>query len=254
MVSGTTTMRCGHSILIPSSITATVKNTTIKNSIEVTVYTKMTSITLSKSAETLAVGDTDTLEYGFLPSDATATGVNWSSSDETVATVDANGKVTAKKAGKATITAKAKTGTAQASCVYTVIEKQVVKITKLTIEAKTKKVKVGKTIQLTVKVEPENATEGVIWKSSDEKILTVSQDGVVTGVKAGKAKVTVTNQDGTIKSEVTITVVNNSSGSGNPGTGAAISIFAILLLLVISKFLIDYSKKFQRTHKMIHKI
>ena len=237
-----------------ATITATVKNTTIKNSIEVTVYTKMTSITLSKSAETLAVGDTDTLEYGFLPSDATATGVNWSSSDETVATVDANGKVTAKKAGKATITAKAKTGTAQASCVYTVIEKQVVKITKLTIEAKTKKVKVGKTIQLTVKVEPENATEGVIWKSSDEKILTVSQDGVVTGVKAGKAKVTVTNQDGTIKSEVTITVVNNSSGSGNPGTGAAISIFAILLLLVISKFLIDYSKKFQRTHKMIHKI
>ena len=237
-----------------TKITATVKDTTIKKEVPVTVYTNMTTLVLSKSAETLAVGQTDTLTYSFLPSTATSTGVTWSSSDETVATVDQNGVVTAKKVGKATITAKAKTGTAQASCEYTVIEKQVVKITKITIEAKTKKVTVGKTIQLKAIVEPENATEGVVWSSSDESILTVDQTGKVTGVKAGKAKVTASNSDGTIKDSVTITVVSSGSGGGNPGTGAAISVVTLVSLSLVSLFLVKYSKKYQRTHKMIHKI
>ena len=237
-----------------ADITATANNGKTATA-TVVVYKPMTSITLSKISETLKVGDTDTLTYSYLPTDATDTEVTWSSSDETIATVDQTGKVTAVKVGEATITATAKTGSAKASCKYTVTEAgNIVYITKLTISSSTKKVKVGKTLQLKVTIEPSNATEGVIWSSSDESIATVDQNGKVTGVKAGKVTITVSNQDGSIKDSIQITVVANSSGGGNPGTGASISIVSILALLGISKFLIDYSKKYEKTHKMIHKV
>ncbi|RHJ82425.1 hypothetical protein DW103_09705 [Parabacteroides sp. AM08-6] len=64
-----------------------------------------TGVTLDVTAKTLAVGESFTLVATVTPANADDTSVSWSSSDPTIASVDADGKVTALKAGKATITA-----------------------------------------------------------------------------------------------------------------------------------------------------
>ena len=72
----------------------------------------------------------------------------------------------------------------------------------------------GETAQLTWITEPENASNpAVSFKSSNEKILTVSEDGTVTGIKNGEAYVTVTTKDGSNrKARVKITVYQHLTG------------------------------------------
>ena len=77
----------------------------VKTSAKVTVTTKVEQITLNKTEGTLTVGNSVTVTATVTPDNATNATVNWTSSDETVATVDSNGKVTAVAAGSATITA-----------------------------------------------------------------------------------------------------------------------------------------------------
>ena len=77
----------------------------VKTSARVTVTTKVEQIALSKTEGVLTVGNSVTVTATVTPNNATNTTVNWTSSDEKVATVDSNGKVTAVAAGNATITA-----------------------------------------------------------------------------------------------------------------------------------------------------
>ena len=77
----------------------------VKTSAKVTVTTKVEQITLNKTEGVLTVGNSVTVTATVTPDNATNTTVNWTSSDEKVATVDSNGKVTAVAAGNATITA-----------------------------------------------------------------------------------------------------------------------------------------------------
>ena len=72
---------------------------------KVTVTTKVEQIALSKTEGVLTVGNSVTVTATVTPDKATNATVNWTSSDEKVATVDSNGKVTAVAAGNATITA-----------------------------------------------------------------------------------------------------------------------------------------------------
>lgn len=72
---------------------------------KVTVTTKVEQIALSKTEGVLTVGNSVTITATVTPDNATNTTINWTSSDEKVATVDSNGKVTAVAAGNATITA-----------------------------------------------------------------------------------------------------------------------------------------------------
>lgn len=72
---------------------------------KVTVTTKVESIILDKTEGILNVGGSVTINATVTPDNATNASVNWSSSDESVATVDSSGKVTAVAAGSATITA-----------------------------------------------------------------------------------------------------------------------------------------------------
>ena len=77
----------------------------VKTSAKVTVTTKVEQIALSKTEGVLTVGNSVTITATVTPDNATNTTINWTSSDEKVATVDSNGKVTAVAAGNATITA-----------------------------------------------------------------------------------------------------------------------------------------------------
>ena len=82
--------------VVPEGLSATTK---------VTVTTKVESITLDKTEGILNVGNTVTITAAVTPEEATNPAVTWSSSDESVATVDETGKVTAVATGNATITA-----------------------------------------------------------------------------------------------------------------------------------------------------
>lgn len=105
------------------TITATSEDgnksdTCIVTVIEPTI--SVTEITLNKSNIGLEIGDTETLVASILPTNATNKTVLWSSSNESVAKVDANGKVTGVSSGIATITATSSDGKHSDSCVVTV--------------------------------------------------------------------------------------------------------------------------------------
>ena len=159
-----------------------------------------TGITLDKITAELTEGETLKLTATVTPENATDKTVTWTSSDETVATV-VDGVVTALKAGKATITAKA--GDVSATCELTVNAK-VIPATGITIDKTTAELTEGETLTLTATVSPEDATDKTVtWTSSDETVATVA-NGVVTALKAGKATITAANGGNTATCELTV--------------------------------------------------
>lgn len=99
----------------------------VKTSAKVTVTTKVEQITLDKTEGILTVGNSVTITATVTPDNATDTAVNWTSSDESVATVDQTGKVTAVAAGNATITATSESdGDVSADYELTVENKKVI--------------------------------------------------------------------------------------------------------------------------------
>lgn len=82
-----------------------------------------------------------------------------------------------------------------------------VPVTGVSVSPESAEVFMGATTQLTAAVEPENADiKDVSWSSSDESIATVDENGLVTGIKAGKADITVTTKDGGKTAKAAITV------------------------------------------------
>ena len=165
-------------------------------------------ITLNATEQTLTEGETFALTASVTPENATNKSLAWTSSDENVATVDANGLVTAVKEGTATITAKANDGSnASAQCTITV-KAAVVLVEGITLNATEQTLTVGETFALTASVLPENATnKSLVWTSSDENVATVDANGLVTAVKEGTATITAKANDGSnVSAKCTIKV------------------------------------------------
>ena len=180
----------------------------------VTVIAKVASVSLDKTAITLAEGETQTLTATIAPDNATDKSVTWSSSDEAIAKVDQNGKVTAVKAGTATITVTTTDGGKTATCAVTVIAK----VASVSLDKTSMTLTVGETQTLTATVAPDNAQDkSVTWSSSDATVATVDQDGKVTAVKAGTATITVTTTDGGKTATCAVTV--QAATGGNEGYG-----------------------------------
>lgn len=138
----------------------------------------VTGIKVSPDTLTLTKKDeTAQLTAEVTPSYADNKRVTWQSSDEKVATVDENGKVTAVGNGTATITATSVSGSYTATVSVTV--KIPVEIQKLTIEAEKETLtKIGESTELKVKIEPENADlQKLIWKSHNEKVAITDENG-----------------------------------------------------------------------------
>ena len=166
---------------------------------KVTITVSAESVTLDKTSLSLAIGESATLTATVKPDDATDKTVAWSSSDESVAKVD-NGKVTAVKSGKATVTAKC--GVKTAECAVTVT----VPVSSITLDKTTLSLVIGESFTLTATVKPDDATDKtVIWSSSDESVARVD-NGKVTAVKSGKATVTAKCGVKTAECAVTVTV------------------------------------------------
>ena len=169
--------------LAVGSATITVKADDQQATCVVTVTVPIQSITLNKSELTLTKGQSETLVATLKPEDTSDNTVTWSSSNQTVATVDANGKVTAVNGGKATITAKA--GGKTASCAVTVE----VPVESISLNRDNITLGEGESYTLRATLTPKNATDPLTWSSSDESIATVDQYGKITAIRAGVANV-----------------------------------------------------------------
>ena len=165
------------------------------------------SISLNLTEASLKVDETTTLTATVLPETATNKTVTWKSSNEAIATVDANGKVTAVAVGEATITATTTDGSnLSATCKVTVVATLAESITLNVTEAS---LKVDETTTLTATVLPETAAnKSVTWTSSNEAVATVDTNGLVTAIALGEAIITATTTDGTnLSASCKVTVV-----------------------------------------------
>lgn len=166
----------------------------------------VTGISLDKSELSLDQGATATLTATVEPADAGNKKVNWTSSNEQVATVD-NGVVTAVGAGTATITAKTEDGNFTATCAVTVTGANV-PVTGITLGSAPSAIIAGDEITLTATVTPDYATDKTVtWTTSNEAVATVDANGVVTAVGAGS--VTITAAAGEVSATKTFKVYDN---------------------------------------------
>ena len=183
-----------------ATITATVDEHS--DSVSITVNSPLTSITLDTQETSVKKGDTVDLDVIFTPEDTTDdTTVVWSSSDESVATVDGDGVVTAHKDGTATITATV--GTLTTECIVHVRE---VPLTGIDLDRTAITMNKGETSEaLKVSYNPEDTTDDrtVTWTTSDESVAVVD-DGIITAVGAGTATITATVGEFTATCEVTV--------------------------------------------------
>lgn len=165
----------------------------------------VTGVSLNNNSLELYESSSQTLVATVSPANATNKNVTWESSNESVATVDSSGKVSALSAGTTTITVTTEDGNKTASCLVTV--KASVKVTGVTLNKSSITLTRTHTETLTATVLPENASnKAVTWSSNNETVASVSSTGVVTANAVGNAEITVTTQDGNKTATCNVTV------------------------------------------------
>lgn len=175
-------------------------------SCKIDVVVPLTGIDLNKDVAEIVKGQTEKLTVTLVPEDTTYTGkVEWTSSDDTIATVDENGNVRGIKEGTVTITAKAVENGNEIIDTAEITVKEI-PLNSIAIDIADFDLGIGRTQSLGVVCNPENTTDdiNVEWTSSDNKVATVDENGVVTAIAEGTAVITAKVGDKT--ASVTVTV------------------------------------------------
>ena len=214
-----------------ANVTASVKDADIAASTHIKVVVTPTGVVAPESIDLVTNGEnTKDLDAKLVPADATDVKLAYESSDESIATVDETGKVTAVANGECTITTyvTAKTEDAEASelsavvveaadaeeiddsvatmpedlmdSAFGVVPENLKAETKVTVTTNVEGITldktegvltVGNTVTVTATVTPDTATNAsVTWSSSDEAIATVDSEGKITAVAPGTATIT----------------------------------------------------------------
>ncbi len=169
------------------------------------------------SASEIALGDTASISVSVSPTSAASTAtVTFSSSNESVATVNNFGRVTAVGKGSATITVTC------GDIVRTVSVSVYIPTDGIHLNTNYLVLKPGETAQITGSVSPSTAPQGLSFRSSDRSVATVSGSGLVTAVGTGSTSIIVSNGD---SSSMVTVIVNrggssSSSSSGGAGSGS----------------------------------
>lgn len=173
-------------ITVTSMIKPEIKSSCIVTCVEKNI--PITGLSIGTSLVNIEPKTTVTLSVNYAPSDTTQKNIKWTSSNNSIATVDNNGNVTWKYAGRAVITATSaynESYTSQCTVVCKDIE-----ITRI-IVPQTAVCEARSQVQMSYSVEPFDTTQPEIeWRSENTSIATVdSATGVVTWVKEGSVKI-----------------------------------------------------------------
>ena len=173
----------------------------------------VTELTMSETTLDMNSGTTAQLTVTATPADAANPAVTWGSSDTSVATVDANGVVTAVAGGTCTITATATDGSGKtATCTVNVTQM----VTSITLSESRLLLELDDYKKLTATVLPANAAnQKVTWSSSNESVAEVTSTGGVAAVDHGTCTITCTAQDGSgVSVSIQVVVVNAFTVNG----------------------------------------
>lgn len=195
----------------------------------VTITQPVTYIKLNKTSIVLKKGRTARLTATAKPKNSYDKKVIWSSSNESIAIVNAKGKVTAVSVGNAVITAKAADGRgAVARCLVSVkAEQKPMKITPAALNLTE-----GQFSVLTAS----GATGNVAWASSDHAVATVGYDGTVVAVGPGTAQIVAMNVNGTQYASCNVTVIQTQTQTSTSGS-------AQQFLKILQRYSGELSKK-----------
>ena len=200
------------------TITATATDGTgVRAKFTVKVQKTVKSLTISGAAK-LGGGQSTTIKATILPKDAANQKVIYSlNCPASVATISTSGVLTTKNVTEiTTVTVNAVSAeNSTISATWTLVIYP--KTTKLTLTAASSWINVGASVQLHVSATPETAQMPIRWRSSNTRVATVDANGVVRGLKAGTATITVRTTDGSNKrASLRVTV-------GIPATGVVIT-------------------------------
>lgn len=175
----------------PGVTTITASCGSVKSSCEVTVVpVQTTGITLDKTEKTIDMSDFVWLTATVYPDNTYDKTVIWSSSNESVATVDSRGFVTPINPGSTIITAKC--GDVSATCSITVISL----VTDISLNPERVNMYVNETLQIQPTIYPFNATNKKIsWDSYNDAIATVDDQGNITAVAPGETIIMASSTD-----------------------------------------------------------
>ncbi|MBK8807564.1 MAG: Ig-like domain-containing protein [Bacteroidales bacterium] len=189
-------------------IVTSVDNVAKKDTCVVTVNPVLAlSITVDPATFTLYTDATTTVSATVGGTGVTDATYTWSSSNETIATVDANGKVTPVAVGFAYIIATTNDGSnLKDTCIVTVAPRLV---STITVTADAVEVAIGKNTTVSAAVEPSTAKDKTYaWSSSNEAIATVNASGLVTAIAKGIVTITATANDASaVKGTIEISVI-----------------------------------------------
>ena len=199
-----------------ATITATTNDgSDLSASCMVTVLQPVTGITVNEHNHTLKYNGSDTFSFKLTasttPSNANTSAVQWTSSNENIATVSSDGTVTSAGKGVVTITATTTDGSNLSdSCIVTVEQL----VTEITLDPQAKTLNVGESFTLSSSVLPENANDkSVTWSSSNTNVASVDTLGNVTALRRGSATITATTKDGSnINASSVVTVLQPVTG------------------------------------------
>jgi len=192
-----------------ATITVTTNEGGLTASANVTVNViAVTGVTLAPATANVNIGATQQLTATVVPANASNRNVSFSSSDSSIASVSDTGLVTGLRAGTATITVRTADGGRTATSVITVI---FVPVTGVTLAPSNVVLLAGSVLQLNATIAPANASNrDLLWASSDSSVAIVSPTGLIAGMRAGTANITVRTVDGvrTATSTVSVTAVS----------------------------------------------
>lgn len=198
----------------------------------ISVYQPVTSVNISNETMSVRKGTEFWLNAVALPENAMNKAILWASSDESIAKVDQNGKVTTIEAGTCAITATSKDSGVLAKCSLTVTQP----ITGIYLNFTNKTMMKGDSFPLIPTVTPLDAdNRNVIFTSSDPSVATVSESGVVTGIKGGKVVIIAkTEERGLVASCLVnvmefVTSVNIDGGVSKLNVGMSVPLSAKVL-------------------------
>lgn len=177
-------------------ITATAKDRSGASArCKVRVIRRITSIKLNKYTAKLLVGNTMVLKAKIYPKNATIKGLSWSSSDNSIATVDSTGRIHGIAAGVVKIRAKAQDGSGKSAvCLLTVMDP--VPATGVDVANNDIIVVKGRQIQSGIQVAPANSTDKIKFYSDNPRVAKINKRGKIYARKVGQATVYGETPDG----------------------------------------------------------